>query len=273
MVVLPSGEVVKTQRRSRKSSTGFDTTKLFIGAEGTLESITESASLRSPAHISCAFSPFCPHPVCSSSSPIATSILLLSLLLSAAMFVPEYQLTGRTVTICVALLLPTTVAVVHFPDICTATEAIVNSGMGICALPLFLSLSQHRADCPSLRLSVPALRFCVLPDSLHHACCTPRGRQSASSCATTCSCAVRTCMARARASGPRRTHSSSSSRGRASAAWMRGTTSSMRCMLCPLCLSCAFVCTSCAPLLLSFCPGYHVLTICVPDLYEPIYSA
>lgn len=40
-VVLPNGEVVKTRRRSRKSSAGFDTTKLFIGAEGTLGIITE----------------------------------------------------------------------------------------------------------------------------------------------------------------------------------------------------------------------------------------
>ncbi|KAJ7491259.1 D-lactate dehydrogenase cytochrome oxidoreductase [Mycena latifolia] len=32
-VVLPSGEVIKTRRRARKSSAGFDTTKLFIGAE------------------------------------------------------------------------------------------------------------------------------------------------------------------------------------------------------------------------------------------------
>ncbi|KAJ3998891.1 FAD-linked oxidase-like protein [Lentinula boryana] len=40
-VVLPSGEVIKTRRRSRKSSAGFDTTKLFIGAEGTLGIITE----------------------------------------------------------------------------------------------------------------------------------------------------------------------------------------------------------------------------------------
>ncbi|KAI9430533.1 FAD-binding domain-containing protein [Lactarius indigo] len=40
-VVLPSGEVIKTRRRSRKSSAGFDITKLFIGAEGTLGIITE----------------------------------------------------------------------------------------------------------------------------------------------------------------------------------------------------------------------------------------
>ena len=42
-VVLPSGEVIKTRRRSRKSSAGFDTTKLFIGAEGTLGIITEGS--------------------------------------------------------------------------------------------------------------------------------------------------------------------------------------------------------------------------------------
>ena len=44
-VVLPNGEVATTRRRARKSSTGFDTTKLFIGAEGTLGIVTE-ATLR-----------------------------------------------------------------------------------------------------------------------------------------------------------------------------------------------------------------------------------
>ncbi|KAF8965864.1 FAD-linked oxidase-like protein [Flammula alnicola] len=78
-VVLPSGEVIKTRRRSRKSSAGFDMTKLFIGAEGTLGIVTE-------------------------------------------------------VTIRLAPLLPTTVAVVQFPDVQKATEAVVevmNTGVGI----------------------------------------------------------------------------------------------------------------------------------------------
>lgn len=44
-VVLPNGEVIKTRRRARKSSAGFDVTKLFIGAEGTLGIVTE-ATLR-----------------------------------------------------------------------------------------------------------------------------------------------------------------------------------------------------------------------------------
>ncbi|TFY63274.1 hypothetical protein EVJ58_g3348 [Rhodofomes roseus] len=78
-VVLPNGEVIKTRQRSRKSSAGFDTTKLFIGAEGTLGIITE-------------------------------------------------------VTIRLAPLLPTSVAVVHFPDVRKATEAVcevMNKGVGI----------------------------------------------------------------------------------------------------------------------------------------------
>ncbi|KAK7693183.1 hypothetical protein QCA50_002749 [Cerrena zonata] len=44
-VVLPNGKVIKTRRRARKSAAGFDTTKLFIGAEGTLGIVTE-ATLR-----------------------------------------------------------------------------------------------------------------------------------------------------------------------------------------------------------------------------------
>ncbi|PCH37975.1 hypothetical protein WOLCODRAFT_135969 [Wolfiporia cocos MD-104 SS10] len=78
-VVLPNGEVVKTRRRSRKSSAGFDTTKLFIGAEGTLGIITEA-------------------------------------------------------TIRLAPLLPTTVAIVQFPDVRKATEAVtevINRGVGV----------------------------------------------------------------------------------------------------------------------------------------------
>ncbi|KAL4253874.1 D-lactate dehydrogenase (cytochrome) [Abortiporus biennis] len=49
-VVLANGEVIKTRRRARKSAAGFDTTKLFIGAEGTLGIVTEATLRLAPVY-------------------------------------------------------------------------------------------------------------------------------------------------------------------------------------------------------------------------------
>ena len=54
--VLPSGEIIRTGGRARKSSAGYDLTRLLVGSEGTLGIITKlTVKLRGqPEHVAAA---------------------------------------------------------------------------------------------------------------------------------------------------------------------------------------------------------------------------
>ena len=99
-VVLSSGEVIKTQLKTFATSCEFDTTKLFTGVEGTLGIII------------------------SEGIPIFSCPLRSSGYWNSFLF---------QVMIGLSPVLPTTVAVVQFPNVRKATEAVVgvmNTGMG-----------------------------------------------------------------------------------------------------------------------------------------------
>ena len=98
--MLPSGEVIKTRQRARKSSAGFDVTKLFIGAEGTLGIVTEGELDKDRI-------------------PVYSRTLMTEV---------------RVVTVRLAPVIPSQVAIAQFPSAKQATEAVIeilNAGANI----------------------------------------------------------------------------------------------------------------------------------------------
>jgi D-lactate dehydrogenase (cytochrome) len=97
--VLPNGQAIKTRRRARKSAAGFDTTKLFIGAEGTLGIVTEGVHHRLDKH-----------------------------------FLRPMLMHFPSATLRLTPVLPTKVAMAQFPDVqqaANAVQEILNSPQGI----------------------------------------------------------------------------------------------------------------------------------------------
>jgi D-lactate dehydrogenase (cytochrome) len=90
-VVLANGDVIRTASRARKSAAGYDLTRLFVGAEGTLGIITE-ITLRVypiPEAISVAI---CPFPDLASAAEVVTAVIQTGIPISRVEFLDEYAI-------------------------------------------------------------------------------------------------------------------------------------------------------------------------------------
>lgn len=90
-VVLPDGSVVKTRRRPRKTSAGYNLTSLFVGAEGTLGIVTEITLKLAPipADTSVAVVAF---PSISAAAKAATSLIRSGIPLAALEIMDDVQM-------------------------------------------------------------------------------------------------------------------------------------------------------------------------------------
>ncbi|WP_260033980.1 FAD-binding oxidoreductase [Leisingera caerulea] len=80
-VVLPDGQIIKTGSRARKSAAGYDLTRLFVGAEGTLGVITE-LTVRLFGQPECARSAMCSFPTMEAATEAVVTALQFGLCLN-----------------------------------------------------------------------------------------------------------------------------------------------------------------------------------------------
>ena len=91
--VMPNGELIRTSRRARKSSAGYDLTRLMVGAEGTLGLITE-VTLRIyplPEAVSAAT---CPFPSLSDAVRCVIEIMQMGLSVARIEFLDAVMIRG-----------------------------------------------------------------------------------------------------------------------------------------------------------------------------------
>ncbi|EPS69587.1 hypothetical protein M569_05175 [Genlisea aurea] len=95
-VVLANGDIVKTASRARKSSAGYDLTRLFIGSEGTLGVITEVTLRlqRIPQHSVVAM---CNFPTIKDAADVAIATMMSGIQVSRVELLDEIQMKAINV--------------------------------------------------------------------------------------------------------------------------------------------------------------------------------
>jgi D-lactate dehydrogenase (cytochrome) len=88
--VLPNGKVISTGQRSRKSAAGYDLTRLFVGAEGTLGVITE-LTLKLHAIPEATAAGICPFPSIKSACDAAIAAIQMGIPMARIELMDEVQ--------------------------------------------------------------------------------------------------------------------------------------------------------------------------------------
>ncbi|GFP94927.1 d-lactate dehydrogenase [cytochrome] mitochondrial [Phtheirospermum japonicum] len=95
-VVLPSGDVIKTGSRARKSAAGYDLTRLVIGSEGTLGVITE-VTLRLQKIPQYSVVAMCNFPTIKDAADVAIATMLTGIQVSRVELLDEVQVRAINV--------------------------------------------------------------------------------------------------------------------------------------------------------------------------------